>query len=127
MFYQKRVYNVANSVWIKGQAKDKESSLAVILARLLTETYWTLCTAFTIGEYYFVNDATSEDGAGEWAILRKNPNGSFDQVETITFGWLKVDKASTYISKILRGGYKTPIVKDVEFKTSHVGKCRFCA
>lgn len=43
------------------------------LARMLTERTWTLCSGFTVAgheRYMFLNDATSEDGAGEFGIVK---------------------------------------------------------
>lgn len=40
------------------------------LAHMLTERTWTLCSGFSVvghDGYLFLNDATSEDGAGEYA------------------------------------------------------------
>jgi hypothetical protein len=38
------------------------------LAEWLTQRSWTLCTGFAIAGYLFLNDATSEDGAQEYAV-----------------------------------------------------------
>lgn len=46
------------------------------LARMLAQQTWTLCSAFCVAgreEYIFLNDATSEDGAGEFAALKLLP------------------------------------------------------
>ncbi len=57
------------------------------LAELLTSMTWTLCTAFeTEGGSVWANDATSEDGAGEYALLRFL-DGQWKQVDSITAGW----------------------------------------
>ena len=72
---------------------------------------WTLCTAFRLGHLLFINDATSEDGAGEWAVVIHEPQEGCEcvahehdgcsncahgrcpvlsgvQIESITFGWI---------------------------------------
>jgi hypothetical protein len=41
------------------------------LAHMLSERTWTLCSGFFVAgheDYLFVSDATSEDGAGEFAV-----------------------------------------------------------
>ena len=45
------------------------------LAHKLAESTWCLCTAFEIGDYLFLNDATSEDGAAEYAVVKKAGHG----------------------------------------------------
>ena len=50
------------------------------LAHLLTQRTWTLCSAFFVAgreDYLFLNDATSEDGAGEFAIVKRLADGTF--------------------------------------------------
>src|SRR5438874_419867 len=54
--------------WGVGPAASAEE-----LARKLTGSTWCLCTGFYVvghEEYLFVNDATHEDGAGEYAVLK---------------------------------------------------------
>ena len=41
------------------------------LAEKLTEHSWCICTGFEIQGYLFLNDATSEDGAQEYAVVRR--------------------------------------------------------
>jgi len=74
------------------------------LARNLTETTWTCCTASELGGYLWLNDATSADGGQEYAVLRKTgPNGRPLQVESITFSWCDYATALEYIQRTLRG------------------------
>lgn len=78
------------------------------LAKMLTAHTWTLCSAFSVAgheEYIFVNDATHEDGAGEWACLKRLPDGGFLQVESITFSWADEPTALRYIREALDGTY----------------------
>ena len=79
-----------------------------VLAHKLTQHTWTLCSAFFIAgreEYVFLNDATSEDGAGEYSILKHLPDGSFLQVESVTFSWCDEAKGLTFIAEALAGKY----------------------
>jgi hypothetical protein len=70
------------------------------LARKLTERTWTLCTGFFVAgheEYLFLNDATSEDSAGEsitfsWCTFENYGELSIMQI------WLDF---SRYLSAIL--------------------------
>jgi hypothetical protein len=55
------------------------------LARTLTDRTWTLCTGFRLGNYLSLNDATSEDGTGECAVVKRTPDGKLWQLESITF------------------------------------------
>ena len=58
------------------------------LAEKPTAHIWTLCTAFRLTDYLFLNDSTSEDAAQEYAVARATTeNGPALQVESITFGW----------------------------------------
>ena len=77
------------------------------MARLLTEHTWTLCTAIELDGYLFLNDSTSEDGAQEYAVVKKptEPGGQHIQVESITFGWCSYDQALDSIRRVLSGEY----------------------
>ena len=104
------------------------------LARMLTQHTWTLCAAFCVAgseNNLFLNDATHEDGAGEYAVVKKLPDGSFLQVETITFSWCSLDEALGYIRDSLSGkydqaDYAMPIQTRLETPAKH-GRCQFCA
>ena len=76
------------------------------LASMLTERTWTLCSAFCVAgheEYLFLNDSTHEDGAGEFAVLKHLPDGSYLQVESVTFSWCSREDAAGHIRKALAG------------------------
>jgi len=75
------------------------------LARKRTEITWTCCTAFELGGYLWLNDATSADGGQEYAVVKKaGPNGGPVQVESITFSWCDYATALEYIQRTLGGG-----------------------
>lgn len=95
MFHQHRVWGVTP----KGTPEE--------VARLLTETTRTLCTALELGGYLFLNDSTSEDGAQEYAVVRKpaDPGGQYLQVESVTFGWCSYDQALGYVRSAIAGRY----------------------
>jgi hypothetical protein len=92
MFHAKRV-------WCISPQESREE-----LARLLTEHTWTLCTAFEIGHYLFLNDSTSEDAIVEFAVVKRLLD-SFVQVESITFGWCDYAKALDYVQRVLSGEF----------------------
>ena len=62
---------------------------------MLTERTWCLCSGFYIQgheNYLFLNDATCEDGAGEFAIIAGALGAERHvQVESITMSWCQFD------------------------------------
>lgn len=74
------------------------------LAKKLTQHTWTLCSAFQLDNLLFLNDSTSPDGAGEWAIIKDG-----QQVESITFSWCTEQEALVYIRRLQSGDLGTPI------------------
>ena len=70
------------------------------LANRLTNQSWTLCTGFKLRGFLFLNDATCEDGAQEYAVVEKrhNDNRDYRQVESITFSWCTEVDALGYIN-----------------------------
>jgi hypothetical protein len=91
---------------------DRRWGLTVVagaeeLARQLTGTTRTLCSGFAVAGhegYLFLNDSTHEDGAAEYAVLRRE-GGRFVQVESITFGWCDPDAARQFIREAVAGAY----------------------
>jgi hypothetical protein len=92
--------------------KDRRWSLSAAatpdeLARLLTEHTWTLCSAFCVAgheNYLFVNDATSENGAQEYAVLKgRIGSAEFTQIESITFSWCTAQEALEYVRSAIAG------------------------
>lgn len=73
------------------------------LARMLTEHDWTLCTAFELQGYLFLNDATSEDGIQEYAVVKRCDDGTFLQVESVTFGWCDFGRALEHVRRATEG------------------------
>lgn len=100
------------------------------LADKLTRHTWTLCTAFRLGDYLFLNDSTSEDGAQEYAVVRApTDDGPAAQVESITFGWCDLEKAAAYIRRTLDGEFDPaaqPVSVRVESSARHE-RCGHCA
>ncbi len=103
---------------------------AEVLAEKLTEHTWTLCTAFSLGGYLFLNDATSEDGAQEYAVLKVSEAGVHIQVESITFSWCTRERALELIREVLAGkfdaeGFYGPVKPWLETPENHC--CQLCA
>jgi len=113
--------------WIIGQLESAEE-----LARMLTEQTWCLCNGFELGGYWFLNDATHEDGAAEYAIVKKaGLDGRPLQVESITMSWCSYDEALSFIRRAIAGEYDDadyafPVGPSVETPDRH-GRCHFCA
>jgi hypothetical protein len=96
----------------------------VELAKKLTEHTWTLCTGFRHKGYLYLNDSFGEDGAAEYAIVREKDRV---QVESITFGWCKLDQALQYIRDISADVYQEcygTALNVLEGKEHH---CHACA
>lgn len=101
------------------------------LAHKLTQYTWTCCTAISFAGYLFANDATSADGAQEFAILKPANDGSLIQIESITFSWCSEERALALIQQIVRGDFDSHhlgVMSSELFQTSKEhGLCHFCA
>lgn len=101
------------------------------LAEKLTQHTWTLCTAFELDGYVYANDATSADGAQEYAVLRRDGETSeFVQLESITFSWCSEVQALALIRRISAGEinscqYGWISAGRFETPTEH-GRCLHC-
>ncbi len=103
------------------------------LAHKLAESTWCLCTAFEIGNYLFLNDATSEDGAAEYAVLKKpvTAEAPYMQIESITASWMSEDRLLEFISRTLAGendasDWARPVEPKLETSEQHEC-CHRCA
>jgi len=100
------------------------------LAEKLTAHTWTLCTAFRLHDYLFLNDSTGEDGAQEYAVVKAAADdGPALQVESITFGWCDRAKALDYIRRTLAGEFDAagrPLTPRLETPDQHE-RCGHCA
>jgi len=114
-----------NRTWTVSDVESVEE-----LAEKLSQGNWTLCSAFQLREssYLYLNDATSEDGAQEYAVVKRLPGGSFIQVESITFGWCTKEKALAYIRDVIAGKFDDdgrPVALRLEEPVGH--SCGLCA
>jgi len=101
------------------------------LAIALTEQTWCLCAAFCVEghpDYLFLNDSTHEDGAGEFAVLKK-AHGGFIQIESVTFSWCDRARALEHILAALSGAWDQEggrvITATIQLPEEH-GRCRYC-
>ncbi len=107
------------------------SDSAEELARKITEMTWTLCTGFELQGYLFLNDSTSEDGAQEFGVVKRQPDGSYLQVESITFGWLNEERALAFIQESIQGNFDDKefahaVTPRLQTPQEH-GRCPHCA
>lgn len=111
-----------------------EVESAEVLATMLTRRTWTLCSAFFVNghpDYLFLNDATHEDGAGEYGVVKKLADGSFVQIESITFSWCTEPEARQYIEDALAGQFdgsdcSQTVTPRIDQPGQHKG-CQLCA
>jgi hypothetical protein len=116
-----------NRTWCLSEAEFAED-----LAKKLTELTWCLCAGFTVKghpNYLFLNDATSPDGAQEYAILKRDCE-RFVQIESITFSWMDEAKALEYIRRTFTGEFDTSdfaheVTLNLQTPAEH-GRCPFC-
>lgn len=118
MFHRKRQWSIV-------LIDDAEA-----LAEKLTQFTWCGCNGFRLGEYLFVNDATSADGAQEYGVLK--PIGEeFVQIESLTFSWMTLTQAQDIIRRVLAGEfdrerYDMLKAERLESPEQH-GRCHHCA
>lgn len=123
MFYERRPIRIHDR-------PDNEPPTTLALA-LSSEGYThTLCTAFRLSaDVVIANDATSEDGAGEWAVLRAEPGGTWRQIDSITFGWMRPSAALNALKRVrdIPADYDQPIATGVRLREHPEGTCPCCA
>ena len=89
------------------------------LASKLVQFSWTGCQAFVLSGYIFANDATSPDGAQEYAVLRASEEGNeLVQIESITFSWCDEVQALAIVSRLIAGECDSIVY-------GHVSRSRF--
>ena len=93
------------------------------LAAALTERSTTLCTAFAHADLLFANDAFSEDGAQEFAVIRDGR-----QIESLTASWMTTQRMREIIASLV-SGVGTDMGPAV-LRTNHPAgpnRCQLCA
>jgi hypothetical protein len=100
------------------------------LAQRVTGRTLCGCNGFRLAGYLFLNDSFSEDGAQEYAVYRVTEDGSYVQIESITFGWCSEAEALAYIREIADGTNTMTLTTGealtVQTPTEH-GRCQLCA
>lgn len=91
-----------NRTWSIAKVESVEA-----LAEKLVDCSWTLCTGFELQGYLFVNDSLSEDGAQEFAVVRRPEcrHDPWKQVESITFSWCTKEQARRHIERSINGDF----------------------
>ena len=90
----------------------------------------TLCTGFRLQGYLLLNDATHEDAAQEFAVL-KEP--TLTQIESLTISWMNFDDVCATIQATVAGDYDRQTLAtfvsvtpdQIETPAQH-GRCRYC-
>ena len=102
------------------------------LAKKLTEYTWCGCNGFLLDwrgrTLLYLNDSTGPDGAQEYAVIQAIGGGAFEQVESITFGWMDEKEAISAIRDMHVGSLEKYGRVNVTVKTPEDhGRCRYCA
>jgi hypothetical protein len=92
------------------------------LAEKLTQHSWTMCTGFKCGSLILLCDASSEDGAQEYAVIRNDR-----QIESITCSWMEADKLQAMLEHLDKHGSALGPGTLVEIKPHPEGSCSRCA
>jgi hypothetical protein len=104
----------------------------------LHDGQFTLCCAFEVAAhdklFYIVNDAFSEDGAQEYAVLwalhdAGNCRVEVVEVESITVSWVKsAERLLELFEEAMQGTarYGKPFMLSVSHPDAH-GRCHLCA
>jgi hypothetical protein len=126
MMHKNRRYSVA------------DVATAEELAEKLTNHTWCGCNGFRWNGLLFLNDSTGPDGAQEYAVMRRIDGTAsdspfpciqtheYEQVESVTFGWMTYAEALDWLQRgelcerltTWRGLVQTP---------DEHGRCRHCA
>ena len=101
------------------------------LADKLANHSWTLCTAFELDGYLFLNDATGEDGAQEYAVVKRTgPDGHPWQIESITASWMDFNRLLQFVCEALAGVYdREPSARPLQLRIEPAAqhhRCRHC-
>ena len=64
---------------------------------------WTPCQGFKFGNLLYLNDATSPDGAQEYAVIRLSDNR---QIESLTVSWMSPDGLLKAVESLPTSDYR---------------------
>ncbi len=105
------------------------------LAEKLSECTWCCCQGFAIADYLLLNDATCADGAQEYAVVKRIPQGdgtfAYRQIESITASWMNEERIVEFLCRMLAGeiddaDWAFDVAPHLETAEQH-GRCHFCA
>ena len=106
------------------------------LGTMLSTRTWTLCSGFTVEgypQYLFLNDATREDAAAEYGIVKVIGTNEWKQIESITFSWCDEAKAVEFVKRTLAGEFdRADFVRNLDLQgrldtPEEHGRCHRCA
>lgn len=86
---------------------------------------------FRLGDYLFLNDATHEDAAQEFAVLKDLGGGRYRQIESWTVSWMEYDSLVQHVAYCLAGNlddlkWGFSVAPRLQTPEEH-GRCHFCA
>lgn len=105
------------------------------VAHQLAEHTWCGCNAFGLGDYLLLNDSTGPDGAQEYAVVKRIPQGdgtfAHRQIESITASWMSEERILEFLCRMLAGeiddvDWAFDVSPHLENAEQH-GRCHFCA
>lgn len=104
-------------------------SAEVLALKLATQT-WTLCSAFQIGNYVWLNDSVN-DSLQVYAVVKRQLDGSIVQIESTTVSWCDPLHVQQFIEQVLEGQFdrharRLDIPPGIESRQQH-GRCQHCA
>jgi len=120
MIHKDRVFNI------------KTCSADEMIADFQHTRSWTLCSGWRVGDTLYLNDAFSEDGAQEYAVIRVTPDSTTLQFDSVALGWMSANRIEAYIhetwncdlaSAEWKDGWRTP----VQVNDRHSDSCPLCA
>ena len=106
------------------------------LGTMLSTRTWTLCSGFCVAghpQYLFLNDATCEDAAAEYGVVKVIGPNEWKQVESITFSWCDEARAIEFVKRSLAGEFDgAEFVRDINLQgrldhPGEHGRCPLCA
>lgn len=96
------------------------------LAKKLVENTWCCCNGFRSEGLLLLNDATSEDGAQEYAVVREGPPAQ--QIESLTVSWYESEALLLDALKKLASSSPPSFAREVVVRTHKTSeRCRHCA
>jgi len=75
------------------------------LAAQLTTQRLSLCEAFRIGQYFWLNESNTLTGTQDFAVLKRLRSGRYVQLESVSCGWGDLTGALEMILATLNGQY----------------------